>query len=80
LFFVLRTELRYDKPLAADQTQRAKVATREQNRSYFAQGKLVRWVDENGKNRPAGQEYTAHERETLAQARLLLSKANALLN
>jgi hypothetical protein len=82
LFFVLRTELRYDKPQTfdADQKQRAKVATREQNRSYFAQGKLVRWVDETGRNRTAGQEWNTHEREALAQARRLLIKANALLD
>jgi hypothetical protein len=78
----LRTEVRYGQTLTADliTTSRVKVATREQNRSYFARGKLVRWVDENGKIRPAGQEYTTQERETLAQARLLLSKAIALLD
>lgn len=76
LFFVLRTEMHYDKPTEIY----GKAARKAQNRSYFADGKLVRWVDENGKIRPAGQEYTTQERETLAQARLLLSKAKALLD
>ncbi|HEX8237889.1 MAG TPA: hypothetical protein VF600_18255 [Abditibacteriaceae bacterium] len=83
LFFVLRTELRYDKPLnvaVEDKSEVGKVVKQTRNRYYFAEGKLVRWVDESGKNRPAGKEFTAQERETLAQARRLLAKADALLD
>jgi hypothetical protein len=76
LFFVLRTEMHYDKPSEIY----GKAARKAQNRSYFADGKLVRWIGGNGKARAAGQEFAAHERQTLAQARRLLSKANALLN
>jgi hypothetical protein len=83
LFFVLRTELRYDKPLSAAAENKRRVGTaasRLQTRSYFADGRLVRWVDQSGKARPADKEFTTQERETLAQARRLLSSANALLN
>jgi hypothetical protein len=51
-----------------------------QNRSYFAQGKLVRWVDQDGKIRSTGNDFLNQEREILAQARRLLSTANALMD
>jgi hypothetical protein len=83
LFFVLRTELRYDKPLSTTVeggTGTGNVAKRMQNRSYFAQGKLVRWVDQDGKIRSTGKDFLNQEREILAQARRLLSTANALMD
>lgn len=43
LIFVLRTESRYDKPLSG------KVVTKIENRFYFKEDKMVRWLDENGK-------------------------------
>ena len=43
LIFVLRQELRYDKPLSG------KVVSKKENRFYFAGDRLVRWIDENGK-------------------------------
>jgi hypothetical protein len=43
LIFVFRSDSRYDKPLSG------KVVGTSENRFYFANGKLVRWIDESGK-------------------------------
>lgn len=43
LIFVFRQESRYDKPLSG------KVVSKKENRFYFADDKLIRWIDENGK-------------------------------
>jgi len=43
LIFVFRTENRYDKPLSG------KVVRKIENRFYFKDNKLIRWLDENGK-------------------------------
>src|SRR5580765_851415 len=43
LIFVLQTENRYDKPLSG------KVVKKTENRFYFKDDKLIRWLDENGK-------------------------------
>jgi len=43
LIFVFRQESRYDKPLSG------KVVSKKESRFYFAEDKLVRWIDENGK-------------------------------
>lgn len=43
LIFVLQTDHRYDKPLSG------KVVKKTENRFYFKDDKLIRWIDENGK-------------------------------
>ena len=82
LFFVLRTELRYDKPIGIaqdDKTEIGKVVRRAQDRFYFANGKLIRWIANNGKVANLKSVQTAqHERKTLQDARRYLQKANKL--
>jgi len=41
--FIFRRESRYDKPLSG------KVVSTTENRFYFKDDKLIRWIDENGK-------------------------------
>jgi len=43
LIFVLQTDQRYDKPLSG------KVVKKTENRFYFKDDKLIRWIDANGK-------------------------------
>lgn len=43
LIFVLRTDYRYNKPLSG------KVVRTTMNRYYFSNDKLIRWIDENGR-------------------------------
>ena len=43
LIFVLNTENRYDKPLSG------KIVRKIETRFYFKDDKLIRWLDENGK-------------------------------
>jgi hypothetical protein len=43
LIFVLRTDSRYNKPLSG------KVVRTTGDRFYFSNDKLIRWIDENGK-------------------------------
>ena len=42
LIFVFQTDNRYDKPFG-------KVVRKIENRFYFKDGKMIRWLDENGK-------------------------------
>jgi hypothetical protein len=42
LIFVFQTDNRYDKPFG-------KVVRKIENRFYFQAGKMIRWLDENGK-------------------------------
>lgn len=43
LIFVFQKEDRYDKPLSG------KVASSKENRYYFDNDKLIKWIDENGR-------------------------------
>lgn len=43
LIFVFRQDSNYSKPLSG------KVVSKKENRYYFANDKLIRWIDENGK-------------------------------
>jgi len=52
LIFVLRTDFRYDKPLSG------KVVRKTENRFYFSNDKLIRWIDENAKE--AASDTTAY--------------------
>jgi len=42
LIFVFQTDNRYDKPFG-------KIVRKIENRFYFKDGKMIRWLDENGK-------------------------------
>ena len=50
LFFVLRVESRYDKPLSG------KVVSKSEERFYFADDALIRWLDPRKKEVSAGPE------------------------
>lgn len=63
LFFVLRVESRYGKPLSG------KVKSKSEERFYFANGVLIRWLDPRKNEVPAGPEWHERERDWLAQAR-----------
>ena len=67
LIFVWRQELRYDKPLSG------KVVGKKENRYYFADDKLIRWIDENGKEvantQSAESEYLKSSKEFSEAAR-----------
>ena len=60
LIFVLRRESRYSKPMSG------KVVATKENRFYFKDAKLIRWIDENGKQ-PASDtsEYADKQKEYL---------------
>ncbi len=53
LFFVLRVESRYDKPLSG------KVVSKSEERFYFADDALIRWLDPAKKEVSAGPELQA---------------------
>ncbi|MCA1567713.1 MAG: hypothetical protein LC803_19120 [Acidobacteria bacterium] len=60
LIFVFRKQDTYDKPYSG------KVARTTENRFYFSDGKLIRWIDENGKQvAPGGGEYQKKQNEYL---------------
>jgi hypothetical protein len=60
LIFVLRRESRYSKPLSG------KVVATNENRFYFKDDKLIRWIDENGKQPSSdSSEYADKQKEYL---------------
>lgn len=63
LFFVLRVESRYDKPLSG------KVKSKSEERFYFANGVLIRWLDSGKREVPPGREMQQRGRDWLAQAK-----------
>lgn len=72
LIFVFRQESRYDKPLSD------KVVTKKENRFYFADDKLIRWLDENGKEVASGSnEYTGKQTDYLKTSKQLTEGANS---
>jgi hypothetical protein len=72
LIFVLRTEFRYDKPLSG------KVTAKTENRFYFGNDKLIRWIDENGKQAASDSpDYHAKQKEFLESSRLLSEGAQS---
>lgn len=62
LFFVLRVQWRYDKPFG-------KVVSKKEERFYFADDALIRWLDPQKKEAPAGPEMQERGRDLLAQAK-----------
>lgn len=66
LIFVLRTDFRYDKPLSG------KVVKKTEDRFYFSNDKLIRWIDENAKEvASARTEYSEKQKEYLESSKLL---------
>ena len=63
LIFVLRVDSRYDKPLSGV------VKSKSEERFYFADGVLIRWLDPGTKEVPAGSELQQRGRDWLAQAK-----------
>ena len=61
LFFVLRVEWRYDWPFG-------KVVSKKEERFYFADGALIRWLDPRKKEAPPGPEMQQRGRDWLARA------------
>ena len=60
LIFVFRKDSIYDKPMSG------KVARTAENRFYFSDDRLIRWIDENAKQRePGGSEYLEKEKDYL---------------
>ncbi|HYR74821.1 MAG TPA: hypothetical protein VEM96_03175 [Pyrinomonadaceae bacterium] len=71
LIFVLRTDFRYDKPLSG------KVSRKTENRFYFSNHKLIKWIDENGKQVTPDTEFQAKQKEYLESSRQLSDGARA---
>jgi hypothetical protein len=63
LFFVLRVESRYDKPLSGV------VKTKTEERFYFADGALIRWLDPAKKEVSPGVKFDERGRDLFARAK-----------
>ena len=63
LIFVLRVESHYTKPMSGV------VKTKTEERFYFADGSLIRWLDAQKKDVTASAEKSARERDLLADAK-----------
>jgi hypothetical protein len=63
LFFVLRVESHYDKPLSGN------VKNKSEERFYFADDALIRWLDPGKKEVPAGPELQRRGRDWVARAK-----------
>jgi hypothetical protein len=64
LIFVLRTDYRYNKPLSG------KVVRTTVDRFYFSDDKLIRWIDENGKQVASDtSEYSDKQKEYLESSK-----------
>jgi effector-binding domain-containing protein len=72
VIFVLRTDYRYNKPLSG------KVVKTTIDRFYFSGDKLIRWIDENGKQvtSDAG-EYQAKQKEYLDNSKQFTKDARS---
>ena len=73
LIFVFHQEEQYDKPLSG------KVTSKKENRYYFDNDKLIKWIDENGKEvadlKSAEDQYLKSSKELTAGA---MSKAKTI--
>ena len=74
LFFVLETRENYEVPIGVSATP-GKVASREQNRFYFKNGKTSRWINQSGKTIESGDEFEFQGQEILKFAREMLAGA-----
>ena len=72
LIFVFRKEQTYDKPMSG------KVARSTENRFYFNNGRLFRWIDDSGKAQQSSTpEYQEKETEYLQSATTFTNGARA---
>jgi hypothetical protein len=70
LIFVFRREARYDKPLSG------KIVVTKETRLYFKDDKMIRWIDENGKEVAAGTtEFAEKEKEYLQSSKEFRERA-----
>jgi hypothetical protein len=69
LIFVLRVESRYTKPMSGV------VKNRTEQRFYFADGKLIRWLNPDNKDVTADAAAAERQRELLASAKKYWAKA-----
>lgn len=76
LFFILRTSERYDMPIGASPTP-GKVVKQTQERWYFKDGKLWRWIRPGGKTLESGSEFDNQAENYLNLAREFLAGARA---
>lgn len=63
LIFVFRKESRYDKPLTG------RVVSSQEQRFYFNNGQLIKWLDEKRRSVAAGREYSRKQEEILNSSR-----------
>jgi hypothetical protein len=72
LIFVFRRESHYDKPLSG------KVVSTIENRFYFSDDKMIRWIDENGKQiAAAASEYIEKQNDYLKTSKQFLAGARS---
>ena len=72
LIFVFRKQLNYDRPLTG------KVVSSEQHRFYFDAHKLIKWINQDGKEVPStDDEFSKQQQEFLENSELLLKGAHA---
>jgi hypothetical protein len=72
LIFVLRSESTYSKPLSG------KIVRTIENRFYFKDGQLIRWIDENGKQPAANTtEYADKQKEYLESSKQFAAGARS---
>lgn len=72
LIFVLRTENRYDQPLSG------KVVRKIENRFYFNEDKMIRWLDENGKEvAPDSTDYAPKQADYLKLSKQFVDGAKS---
>ncbi len=71
LIFVLSTDNRYDKPFG-------KVVRKNETRLYFKDDKLIRWINEDGKEvAPDSPEYATKQNDYLKLAKVLSDGAKS---
>jgi hypothetical protein len=72
VIFVLRTDYRYNKPLSG------RVVRTTVDRFYFSDDKLIRWIDENGKQVAADtSEYQDKQKEYLDSSKQFIEGARS---
>lgn len=72
LIFVFRRESNYARPLSG------KVVSTKENRFYFNNGQMIRWIDENGKQVSSGDSsYSENQKDYLESSRTFAGLARS---
>ncbi|HVQ40145.1 MAG TPA: hypothetical protein VMS31_21575 [Pyrinomonadaceae bacterium] len=71
LIFVYRKDSTYSRPLSG------KVIRTRENRFYFQNGRMIKWVDENGNTMANGEDYLKQQEDNLTNSNKFLSGARA---